>query len=181
MTVLKNIVQATGLVVGVPSLFAHGLNVNGLAISPDLVVPADPGGYTVTADATNITITRGSGAAAVNIYVERWHSYERALPLPGQLAGLIPFVFDGGSGSPAAKQVFRYTASGVEGSVFDVMLPTVRATLNYNVQVTLMTQTGGQLTFNAPVAGLQLDRFSLVCSAAPAANDVIAFTVEELT
>jgi len=97
-TILKNILSFTGLVVGVPASLPHLLNVNGTSVDPDLVLPDIVGGFTVTADATNVTVTRLVGSpAAVDVYVERWHTIEYVTP-SGGLAAQIPFVVTGGAG-----------------------------------------------------------------------------------
>jgi len=91
MTILKNVVAFSGLLIGVPVALPHGLNVNGTPVVPQLVLPA-AGGYTITANATAITVTRlATGAAAVQVFAERWHSIEDVLPVT-ELAGLVPFI-----------------------------------------------------------------------------------------
>lgn len=132
-TVLKNVLQFVGLTVGVPVATAHGININGLAVAPDLVLPT-AGGFTITADSINVTVTREADASAdVNIYVERWHSYERSLPLPGQLSGLIPIIINGGGSSGsvgpfaiASSPQNNYSPTGFDSSVtLIVIAPTV--------------------------------------------------------
>jgi hypothetical protein len=100
-TVLKNIVRFTSLIVGVPVALLHRLNVNGVLVAPQIVLP-QRGGCVVTANATNITVTRQAGGpAALDVYVEHWHTIESVTPLvppPGKLVGLVPFVIDPGGG-----------------------------------------------------------------------------------
>jgi len=102
-TVLKNILSFTGLVVGAPSAQPHLLNIDGVAKVPR-VLSADGAGFTITADATNVTVTRGSSAdAAVNINCELWHSIEDSEPLPNGIAtSLFPFVVQGGGSGGGA-------------------------------------------------------------------------------
>ena len=97
-TILKNIVQFTGLAVGVPMSAPHALNVNGTPVTPQLG-GADASGFDVTADTINVTVTRTSGATSgdVNVYVEHWHTIESVTP-PNKLIGLTPFFFAGGGG-----------------------------------------------------------------------------------
>jgi hypothetical protein len=98
-TVLKNVVSFTGLAVGVPVSLPHGLNVNGDPVIPELVA-SNAGGFTVTADTVNVTVTRNGAATSVDVYVEHWHTFEAVVP-PGGLDGRVPFVIAGGiGGSP---------------------------------------------------------------------------------
>ncbi len=119
-TILKNIVAFTGLVIGVPTSLPHQLNLNGLAVKPRMG-GASAGGFTVTADATNVTVTRTAGAAvnAVHVYVEYWHTIEQALPGNG-LVGLTPIFFfadgaggggGGGSHDPGTQAYFSGTGA----------------------------------------------------------------------
>jgi hypothetical protein len=98
-TVLKNILNYTGLVVGVPVALPHLLNVNGVAKIPR-IGGTNAGGFTVTADATNVTVTRTADAqsGAVRVYVEFWHSMEDVEPPGGIPPGYFPFFFAGGGG-----------------------------------------------------------------------------------
>jgi hypothetical protein len=112
MTILKNILSFTGLVVGAPSVQAHLLNINDIALIPRIML-ATGGGYTITADSTNVTVTRLLGAgAAVDVYCELWHSIEDAEPRPsGILSSLFPVIVQGG-GSPSATVVTDSTMTG---------------------------------------------------------------------
>lgn len=103
-TILKNIVRFTGLVVGVPVVLPHLLNVNGFPVLPRLVFPNE-GGHVVSANTLTVTVTRTiSGTDSVDVYVEFWHTIEALVPLPGQLAGLVPFVLDPGAGGVMADR-----------------------------------------------------------------------------
>ena len=188
-TVLKNVVEFTGLVVGVPALLPHGLNVNGISVAPQLG-GANAGGFTVTANATQVTVTRTASAASgdVNIYVEHWHTIEAVVPLPGRLVGLVPFFFvaDGGGGGSGNSARFRYTANGTELDTFVITFASVgqpdRLNTNYNIQATFGAATvgGAILQPTCPPSLFTTAQFTLVLSAAPTLNDVIMFTVEDL-
>jgi hypothetical protein len=94
-TVLKNVVPFQGLVIGVPASAPHLLNVIGVAVIPDIIAKSVDG-FTITADTINVTVTRqASGPAAVNIYVEHWHTIEDSEP-PGGIGALLPFTIDNG-------------------------------------------------------------------------------------
>jgi hypothetical protein len=96
-TILKNVLQFTDLAIGVPAALPHRLNVNEIPVMPKLG-GLDAEGFTVTADTTNVTVTRTINAESgnVRVYVEYWHTIESVTPLvppPGKLAGLTPFFF----------------------------------------------------------------------------------------
>lgn len=100
---LKNILQFTDLVVGVPSSQPHLIVVNDVAKKPQLIAPSG-GGFSITANTTTVTVTRlAGGDASVNVYCEAWHSYEDAEPRPNGIpTGLFPFVVGGSGGGGAA-------------------------------------------------------------------------------
>lgn len=77
-TQLKNIVRFVAAAAGVPTSLPHNLNIDDLDVFPDLAIPSI-GGFTITANATTITVTNlGTIAANVDVYVEHWHTVERA-------------------------------------------------------------------------------------------------------
>lgn len=102
--VLKNILSFTGLGIGVPASLPHGLNRGTGPATPRLIAANAPG-FTITANAINVTVTRTTGGAAVSVYAELWHTYEDAEPYPGLALANFPFVIDangaggGGGGS----------------------------------------------------------------------------------
>lgn len=100
-TQLKNILSFSGLVTGTPVSLPHGLNLNGVGVIPDLTSPAS-GNFTVSADATNVTVTRKTGDPdSVSVFVIYWHSENRVFGQAGtpfsQLAP-APFVTQPGTG-----------------------------------------------------------------------------------
>lgn len=102
-TVLKNIVRFAGLNVGVPVAIAHGINLDGRALVPELVVPST-GPFTVVVDATNVTVTRtaSSPGAAVDIYVEWFYTPERVFDPQNDPPAGLPFIVGvGGAGGTA--------------------------------------------------------------------------------
>ena len=98
---LKNVLPFMGLEVGTPVALRHRLNYrNGRALTPALLV-LDGNGFEATADERHVTVTRQvDGAAAVNVYVEAWHTIEGEFPHRPQ-----PFVVHGGSGGGAAALI----------------------------------------------------------------------------
>jgi hypothetical protein len=99
MTILKNTLAFTGLLVGFPQSLPHLINVNGKPTQPKIVL-ADTGGFTITADVNFVTVTRNvNGASSVNVYVEFWHTIEAALPPPfnRNATGFTQFLLQGGA------------------------------------------------------------------------------------
>lgn len=78
------------------------------------------------------------------------------------------------------KQSFIYVATGSEGAAFVVALPTSMPSTNYGARAS-GAGMAAFLEFDAPTATLLVDRFTLVCSAAPTAGDKILITVESLS
>src|SRR5512147_3252271 len=95
-TILHNVLQFTGLAVGVPVSLPHRLNTNGVPVAPKIGA-SNANGFTITADTTSVTVTRTTGGANVDVYVEYWHTIENALP-PGGLGSLVPFIIESGAG-----------------------------------------------------------------------------------
>jgi len=121
----------------------HSLNVNAVALIPDRIF-FDTAGFTATADATQVTVTNTTGGIlSVDVWLEILHSELRVFGAEATTF-LIPrpFVSIGGSagGGSGTAQVFRYSASGAEGSDFFITLPAARASDAYRIQ---MTQAGG--------------------------------------
>lgn len=114
--VLKNILSFTGLLVGVPVSQPHLICINSVGKIPQTLA-ADEEGFILTADATNVTVTRTANATtgSVNILVERWHTIEDVEP-PGGLSASFPFVYaadggGGGGGGGVAVQAGTQTAT----------------------------------------------------------------------
>ena len=100
-TILKNVLQFSGLVIGVPVALPHLLNVNSQSVIPQLVAGNAPG-FTIAANATTVTVTRTSatGNDSIGVYVEHWHTIEAVTP-PGNLLGLVPFIIGSGGTAPS--------------------------------------------------------------------------------
>lgn len=101
-TILKNILRFTGLVVGVPVVQPHNLNLSTSGILVPLLpqfVATNAGGFTVAITNLTVTVTRTVDAVTgtVLVYVEHWHTIEEVLP-PGNLVTLVPFLIQPGTG-----------------------------------------------------------------------------------
>jgi hypothetical protein len=133
-TILKNVIEFTDLAIGVPASLPHRLNVKGIGVMPKLG-GLNAEGFDVTADASDVTVTRTINAASgdVRVYVEYWHTLESVTPLvppPGELSGLTPFFFaaSGQDASPilveaegaplpgAPHSILNFTGAGVTAS-----------------------------------------------------------------
>lgn len=134
-TVLKNVLRYTGLAVGVPVALPHQINVNDVPKTPQIVIPK-LGGFVVTADAVNVTVTRSVvGGPDLDVYVEFWHTIEAVVPLPG-LGGLVPFILEPGSGGGGS--------TGVDVQDEGIPLPgNPHQTLNFEGAGVVATDMGG--------------------------------------
>jgi hypothetical protein len=118
---LINIVQFTGLTIAVPTQLPHRLNQDGRGLTPDVIIPAT-GDYLITADDTNVTVTRGANANdAVAVLVFQWHTLLRTFgsftPPPGAPpSGTLlpqPFVAALGLGASAIGGIPRTVTNTV--------------------------------------------------------------------
>jgi hypothetical protein len=129
-SVLKNILRYTNLQVGVPVSLPHLLNVETTPVQPQFIDGGAPG-FTMAADTVNLTVTRTAAANSgnVDVFVEYWHSIERVLPQPGNLAGLVPFVAgDGGAPADATPTLaFVFRPGGVAGGNVYTTWPSLMA------------------------------------------------------
>ncbi len=100
---------------------AHQINVNGTATRPDLVA-ADASGFTITADATQVSVTNNNpDPTTVHVWLERKHTTPRQL---GALANLSPqpFVFAaGGGGGGGSAAVFQWNVGVPWATVYAAM------------------------------------------------------------
>lgn len=114
-TWLKNTILFANIPVGVTALPHRLVSPSGVPLIPDLVAAntVSPAGalFSVTADATNVIVTNGSGGdITVTIYVESWHTIERTFGSDNTLA-LVPQPFvignngSGGGGGPGPAVV----------------------------------------------------------------------------
>jgi len=108
-TILKNILNFQ---TGGPTSIPHGLNVNGVARIPQFIA-ANASGFTITADATNVTIAPSGN---VNVFTEIWHTIEDVESLPGGIPPAdFPFIVASGGGSGPDVDAFVFNANALGG------------------------------------------------------------------
>src|SRR5690349_14089135 len=93
-----SVLRFSELIVGVPSVMAHGINLDGRRLAPTHL-GASATGFTIAVDATNVAVTRTSGGATVEVSVgvEQWSEEARSSPgsLPAGHASAFPAGTDG--------------------------------------------------------------------------------------
>jgi hypothetical protein len=177
---LKTSFTLTGMVVGVPVVTLHGLNWNpSRPVTPDFIVLTEAG-YTVTANSTSITITRGANAPdTVTVLAESWHTFERAFgPVSTVVLSPQPIVIQGGgsSGVSSGVRTLRYTADGSETTAgFNVAIAPPMAAA-YNVIVS-MDACAFSLDFQSPSASNLLNQVTIIPGANMTAGDKIYITL----
>lgn len=167
-TILKNVVRFTGLVVGVPVVQPHNLNLSTNGILVPLLpqfVATNAGGFTVTVTDLTVTVTRTAAASTGNVlvYVEHWHTIEEVLP-PGNLATLVPFVIQPGTGGGGGGVDTDGVTIGGDGTAGNALF-VIPSGLDEQVAVAVdgVTITGDGTTANP-----------LVAAAAPAITELTA-------
>lgn len=163
----------------------HNVNINGFGVLPDRVF-FDSGGFAVNAISTSsLTVQNNSGAlASVNVWLEHFHTIERDFGAAQVLAlSPQPFIVSGGGsgGLTGNQQVFRYIATGAEGSDFFVTLPAARASDVYRV-VALLSGVALIVGLDCPdiLAGDRTTtQFRVVSTASVSAGDQIDFLASD--
>lgn len=156
-SVLKNILRFTGLVVGVPVVQAHNLNLNTngslLPLLPQFVA-SNAGGFTISVTDLTVTVTRTLAAASgtVLVYVEHWHTIEEVLP-PGGLATLVPFLIQPGTGGGGGGVDTDGVTIGGDGTLGNALF-VIPSGLDEQVTVAVdgVTVTGDGTTANPLVS-----------------------------
>jgi len=142
MQILKNILAFNGLGIGVPASQPHRLN-RGDGITTPRLLAADAAGFTITADALNVTVTRTTGGASVNVYAELWHTLEDAEPYPGLAPTSFPFVIDANGGGGGGGGITELTSDVLAGPGSGAQAATVVALQGHAVDAT--APANGQL------------------------------------
>jgi hypothetical protein len=129
---------------GGTQVLAHSINVNDVPLLPDFLFIQNGVFSFVAATTTSITVQNNSLVAAnCSVWLFRLHTFDRDFGADTTInLAPQPFVVVGSTNvgsAGAADQNFRYTATGAEGSDFNITLPAARATDIYVVE---MTQAG---------------------------------------
>lgn len=157
----------------------HNINVNDVALLPDLLF-LDNGDFSVVSiTTTTLTVqNNGIGVDSLDAWLFRLHTFDRAFG-PASTVNLSPQPFimvaggSSGGGGTGNAQAFRYTATGAEGSDFFVNLPAARPTDVYRVEITCAGVTS-IVDFDAAdlIAGDRTTtQFRLITSASLSAGD----------
>lgn len=156
-SILKNILLFT-LTAGQSSAQPHLLNNNDVAKVPRNLY-LDGAGFIVSADATNVSVTRGANAAStVKVECEGWHSYEDAEPLPnGIAASLFPMVIQGaGSGGGGGiTAVSGGTSTGTGPTIVFSNGGGISFGMSGNTMTASVQTAGGTATGVGIIAGTQ--------------------------
>lgn len=182
-------ILATGNVnPGAQVVLTHNLTVGPYLtpVLPDEVAFDNPEfGYVSSTTTTITVINRGDGVQSANVRVTHFHTYDREFGAV-QTTDLTPqpFVIAGAATSGSAGsslQAFRYTATGAEGSDFNVPLPAARADDSYVVVATL-SGVASIVGIDCPdlLAGDRTTlQFRVITSGAVTAGDQIDFIVTD--
>lgn len=111
-----NIVSSGNIANGAVAVVPHLLNRDGVALVPDIYA-ANRSGFTVTVNATNVTFTNNTGAAATcSCYVRYDHSIQRVFGAESTttLAG-FPFDIGGNGTAGAGVTLAQAYANGAAG------------------------------------------------------------------
>jgi hypothetical protein len=180
---LKNILAFTGLTVGVPVVRAHGLTWNpDRKVIPDICL-LDEAGYTVTADDTNVTITRTTGPADVNMLVESWHTIERAFGA-SSIVHLTPqpIVIEGAGSGGAGTTVKAFSIAVPSNQGTDdvtIAIPgTAMADANYAIAWSLnLVDPANQYGLWIVQGSKLVNQFEIMIGALPTSGDTIDFVL----
>lgn len=182
-SVLKNILQFTGLTTGVPVSLPHLLALNSVAVKPNLIA-ASSAGFTITATATTCTVTRLASATTgnVNVYLEQWHTFETVEPGTGLPVSDFPFVISAGGSSSSAPltPAFNYVATGAENpGGFSVSFPSgARGGVPYVAIVQVSNyQAGGIVDAVAPPGGYTDTGITVKTAQQLASGDTVAVVI----
>lgn len=108
-TTLQNTLRFTGLVLGVPQLRAHGINIDGLARTPWITIP-NRGPFTVAVDSANVYVTRiaTSPGDTVDVWVYLPHTAVGVSPAPTPTFSGLPtnFPFVAQMGTPPGAETY---------------------------------------------------------------------------
>ena len=115
-----NVVSSAALAAGATIAVPHELNRDGVALTPHIYA-ASVGGFTVTVDATNVTFTNNTGAAATcTAYVRYDHSFQQVFgPAGTQTIAGLPFNIGGGGANVTLAQAYANGPAGGQAITLD--------------------------------------------------------------
>jgi hypothetical protein len=182
---LQQVLTFANVGAGVQVALAHNLHsAAGVPFLPDIVY-RDNGDFSIDAVTTTLVTVTNNGTlpSTLNAYLVREHSSVRVIG--GVLANLSPQPFIPAVGTTfiSTAQIFRYTATGLEGTDFNVILPAARANDLYQVTAS-MSGAASIVAFDFPdilVGDRTTTQFRVVTSAELTAADQIDFFVEDAT
>lgn len=185
---LSQVLSFVAVPAGLQATLPYRLGVSGVAVLPDFIFVDEAGFEVVAFTTTTITVQNNNAApASVNLWLWRMHTIDRCFG-NNAVNSLTPQPFivvsqGGAAAGSSNEQVFRYTATGVEGTDFNITLPAARATDLYNV---LGTPAGvsGIVPFNFPdlIAGDRTTtQFRCITTAPLALGDQIDLLVIDRT
>lgn len=151
---IESIVVFTGLQVGVPVSLPHGLINPPRKLVPDIVAP-DEGGFLVSADDTDITVTRLAitSPPAVSVWASSWHTIRREFGATQPQPGIQP----DGSLIPQPFVINQGVSQTGEAAVSAKMEATIVQNLLANVSTKIAFDTVEYDFGN--IANVGLDRF----------------------
>jgi hypothetical protein len=174
-TRLINIVEIETADVGDPVSVPHFLNIDGRPVVPDLVIP-DVGGFTVTADGTNVTATATFAAESetVRVWVAYLHTMDRVFgattPPPGTPpdGSLTPQPFVTSPGAPFGSSLLVWGNLDIAAAADTRFL-----TPGGDQTVAVATDTW---QFLLPAAGT-LNRISVAHNTADGNGELVTYTL----
>lgn len=117
-TILKSLVQATGIASGAGTALNHNLVIEEVGIIPDKVTLSNPSFAVLSATATQVTIRNdGQVAADCDVLCEHWFSAERVIS--GTALAVQPFV-PNSAGAANIQDPFGIFGNGALGDVVAV-------------------------------------------------------------
>lgn len=184
---LSQVLSFVAVGAGLQATLPYRLGVSGVAVLPDIIFLDENDFDVVAVTTTDVTVqNNGLVPASIDLWLWRMHTIDRCFG-NNAINNLSPQPFivrgGGGGGSVSTNQVFRYTATGAEGTDFNITLPAARASDLYNV---LGTPAGvaGIVPFNFPdlIAGDRTTtQFRCITTAPLAAGDQLDLLVIDRT
>jgi len=178
-TRLHQVLTFVAVPAGGQATLAHSINVNGLPTVPDLLFPDNTNFSFVAGDAFTITVENTDTVPqTLNLWLFLLYSPERAFGNV-QTTFLTPnpfWVAEGGSGGGGSghTQTFRYTVTGLEPDLANLVIPVSPAQPDGNYQV--VSGQGARTFFYGMAIDSQTGAsFVLALSAAASAGDVFEF------